>query len=323
MHLQTTFAILLSCSLSLAQTIYVPDNQANVGTCNAIPLSPSFAPATTYVGAIPASYLSLLTPTIHDLEFAPCASGSFSATNLQMGMGHIPTPTPNPFTFPTFDALGNVTSLGSFIDYTPFWNSVSQGPFSFTMTANTWSPMGLGSATPGFTWNGTNDIGFYITYNTASGGGSFHRTTTDPFRLYASGTYQAAASSGSGAAGLKMGLVTGTGASCPGCGPLTMTLAGAPTLGGSVTMTLGNYGNGLPVIGMGFGPFCFANFCNTCTIGHSWLVSAFGSSQTLQIPNDIAYTGLQIGVQGVGLFTPGGCQAPSVALSDTYVLTIL
>jgi hypothetical protein len=325
MHPQTILAVLFTSTFALAQsTLYVPDNMANVGTCNSIPMSPAFAAATTYVARIPASYLDPNQRVIRDVELAPCATTTFTAANLQMGMGHVPNPLPSPFTFPTFDAAGNVTALGSFLDYTPFWDTVSQGPFNWTMTQDTWSPMGI--ATPsfaGFVWNGTDDIGFYITYNTASGGGSCHRTATEPFRVYTSGTYQAPSSTGSGAAGLKMGLDTGWPAMCQGCGSLTLSLNGVPNIGGSITSTLGNLGGGIPVVGMGFSPFCFAQYCNLCTIGHGWQAATFGATQTLNIPNNSSYVGIQIGFQGIGLLSPGGCQSPAVSFSDTYVLTIM
>jgi hypothetical protein len=54
-----------------------------------------------------------------------------------------------------------------------------------------------------FVWNGVDDVAFFITFGGASGGTTFHRTTTEPFRAYA-GSYQAAVSTGSGAAGAKM-----------------------------------------------------------------------------------------------------------------------
>ena len=178
-------AFLAMCSLVLCQgTIFVPDNQSNAGTCNAIPLSASFAAASTYVARIPASYMDPMLRRIDDIAFAPCANATFSAPNLQMGLGHVPTPLPVPFAYPTFDAAGNVTALGSFLDYHPIWNSGSQGPFTYPMTMDTWSPMGFatGGGTIGFTWNGTNDVGYYLTYSGATGGDACHRTSTEPYR---------------------------------------------------------------------------------------------------------------------------------------------
>jgi hypothetical protein len=324
MHRYPLFAVLLTGSLALAQTtIYVPDNQAAVGTCNAIPLDSTFGVASTYVGRIPASFLGTSPFQIQDVQFAPCNTTVFTATNMQMGIGHLPTPAPNPLVFPTFDAGGNMTALGSFLDYTPAYNSVVQGPFSYTMTANTWCSLGF-AATGGthFSWNGVNDIGFYLTWSAATGGGPCHRTATEPYRFYNSGVYQAPSSNGSGAAGLKMGLVTGWPVVCAGCGPLTMSVVGTSSLGGSLTSTVGNAAPGLPFVGLGFGPFCIAPLCPGCTIGHSWAAVIFGNTATLNIPNNQIYLGIQVGFQGAGLLTPGGCATPMVALSDTVVVTI-
>ncbi len=321
----TTLTVLLSAATALAQTtIYIPDNNATVGTCNAIPLSASFGSgASTYVGRIPASFLDPNNRTVRDVEFAPCSSGTFSAPNVQIGIGHVPNPVPNPFTFPTFDAAGNVTATGSFLDYSPMYNSVAQGPFTWTMTANTWSPFGLGTgSSPGFTWDGTNDIGFFITYGGGTGGSSCHRTTTEPFRLYASGAYQGTASTGSGAAGLKIGLVMGWPMQCAGCGGVTLGVSGSAALGGTLTASMANFGNGLPFVGIGFGPFCYADLCPGCPIGHGWQVALFGNTTTLSIPNNPIYIGMQVGFQGIGLLTPGGCTAPMVAMSGTTVVTV-
>jgi hypothetical protein len=320
---QSIPVILFTSTLALAQgVIYVPDNQAAVGTCNAIPLSASFSPAMTYVGRIPASFLNPNERQIQDIQFAPCTSAVFTAANLQMGIGHVPTPAPVPFAYPTFDVAGNVTGLGSFLDYRPLWNSVAQGPFSYTMTANTWSPMGFAATSgTGFTWNGVNDIGWFITYDTASGGSSCHRTATEPFRFYAY-TYQAPGSTGAEAAGLKMGLVTGWPRMCAGCGPITISVTGVSGLGGALNTTLGNLGGGVPFVGLGFGPFCLAPLCPGCTIGHGWPVAVFGATLAVPIPNHTSYLGMQVGFQGAGLLTPGGCVAPLVALSDTIVVQI-
>jgi len=321
--------IALSAAVATAQTvIYVPDNDPTIGTCNAIPLSASFGQgSTTYVGRIPASFLDPTNRTIRDLEFAPCnipaGTATFSATNMHVGIGHVPAPLPLPFAFPVFDAAGNVTALGNFLDYAPLYNSVVQGPFTYAMTVDTWSPMGL-TAGPwtGFTWNGVDDIGVYITYSGGVGGAGLHRTTTEPFRLFASGSFQAAASSSSGAAGAKIGLITGFPSQCGGCGGVSLGLSGSPTIGGSLTASLSNFGAGLPFVGVDLGPFCLADLCPGCTIGHGWPSAVFGSSITLNIPTNPVYIGLQLGFQGIGLLTPGGCVAPPVALSNTVVVTI-
>ncbi|MBM4062407.1 MAG: hypothetical protein FJ265_15110 [Planctomycetes bacterium] len=318
-------AALFCASAALAQTtIYVPDNDPTLGTCNAIPMSASFgAGSMTYIGRIPASWLDPNHRTIRDIEFAPCGAGTFTAPNILIGIGHVPNPLPVPFTFPTFDVAGMPTALGNFLDYAPLYNSVIQGPFTWTMTMNTWSPLGLGTSVwPGFTWDGVNDIGFYITYSGAAGGGACHRTTTEPFRIYASGSYQASTSSGSGAAGLKMGIVTGWPTPCGGCGSVTLGITGTASIGGSLTATVGNLGPGLPFLGVGTAPYCLANYCPGCTIGHNWIVALFGTTATLVIPNNPTYIGVQLGFQGIGLLSPGGCQGPDVAFTQTVAVTI-
>ncbi len=137
-------AFLAMSAVVLCQgTIFVPDNQSNVGTCNAIPLASSFATSETYVARIPASFMDPILRRIDDIAFAPCNTTTFIGIEPPDGLGPRPHPLPIPFVYPTFDAGGNVTALGSFLDYHPIWNSVSQGPFTYQMTLDTWSPMGF------------------------------------------------------------------------------------------------------------------------------------------------------------------------------------
>jgi hypothetical protein len=111
MQTHLLLASLLSCSFALAQsTIYVPDNMSAVGTCNAIPLDSTFATATTYVGRIPASFMGTSPVSIQDIQFAPCNTATFTAANMQIGIGHVPSLTTS-ITFPTFDAGGNMIAL--------------------------------------------------------------------------------------------------------------------------------------------------------------------------------------------------------------------
>jgi hypothetical protein len=324
---QSTWLVgLLLAASAFAQTsLYVPDNDPTLGTCNAIPMSASFGSgATTYLGRIPASFLDPTNRTIRDVEFAPCAAGSFSAPDCQIGIGHVSAALPLPFTYPTFDAAGNVIANGSFLDFSLLYNSVVQGPFTWNFLLNAWSPLGLDTAfSPAFTWNGTDDIAFYITYRGATGGASLHRTTTEPLRVYANAVYQGTNAGSGGNAGAKMGLVTGFPSACGGCGGVTMGLSGSASIGGSLTAAIANYGAGLPFVGVGFGPFCQANLCPLCTIGHNWQTALFGTTATLTIPNQPAYIGVQVGFQGIGLMTPGGCASPMVAFSNTIGITIL
>jgi hypothetical protein len=332
MRFATFLAFFAMSSLVIAQgTIFVPDNNAGAGTCNAIPLQASFAAATTYLARVPASYMDPALRRVDDIAFAPCNGGTFSAPSLQMGLGHVPTPLPLPFVYPTFDLAGNVTALGSFIDYQPLWNSVSQGPFSFQMTGNAWSPMGFatGGGTTGFVWNGTNDVGYYLTHSGSTGGDTCHRTATEPFRAYNSGTYQAAASNGSGAAGLKMEFfvsaavgINTIGFGCAGTNNLVPTLSTneLPSLGNlafhvDVSQGLGGSSAALYLsIGIASSPLSIGGGCNVyldlpsvlafissgfVPIGPLTLDAAGAGVFFLPIPPDPNLNGIHAGIQAV------------------------
>jgi hypothetical protein len=93
---------------------------------------------------------------------------------------------------------------------------------------------------------------------------------------------------------------------------------GLPRRGHTITASLTGT-TGVPVVGIGVNvvplPFC------SCTIGHEWLVSVFGSSLPLPVPMRASISGLSIGVQGLDYLGTGGCPAPQLTLTDTVVLT--
>ncbi|MAG56677.1 MAG: hypothetical protein CMJ83_10340 [Planctomycetes bacterium] len=189
--------------LAAQNVVYCPDNQPGVGTCNVFPWGqPNF----TYMSRIPASYMDPLNPLIEDVFFAPCNSGTWSAADVQIAIGHVPNPLPTTaaFSFPTISG-GIATSLGSFLDMTVLWDSSVGGSFSWPYTAGTWSPLGFGPmGGTGFIWNGIDDVGFYVTMQGATGTSSMHRTSTEPYRLYSSGVYQSPTPTGQGNSGLKI-----------------------------------------------------------------------------------------------------------------------
>jgi hypothetical protein len=118
---------------------------------------------------------------------------------------------------------------------------------------------------------------------------------------------------------------TGTGTivtACTGCGPMTISVTGAPHIDGVVNTSISGFGSGLPFIGLGFGPFCPAPFCGTCRVGHSWSAVNFGSTNAWSIPCVPGFIGIQVGIQGAGFLTPGGCASPQISLTDTVVVTI-
>jgi hypothetical protein len=105
----------------------------------------------------------------------------------------------------------------------------------------------------------------------------------------------------------------------PGCGSVTLSVRGAPVLGGFVYSELGNV-TGLGLIGYGFQlvptPFC------VCTVGHNWLVAVFTNRDTIRIPMDLSFAGARLGVQGADLYGLGGCPDPLVSFTDTWVMTL-
>jgi hypothetical protein len=200
--------------------LFVPDNQSNVGTCNAIPFGSA---SYSYLGRIPASYMNAATPIVRDVAFAPCSSGTLTFATIQIVIGHVPNPLPTPFPFPTT----NLSSIGGFLDATMVYDSTIHGTLTWPLTQDQWSPMNLPAT---FTWNGVDDVGFFITFlsGVSSGGfgGSMHRTNTEPVRCYTSGYAAATAATNGAASGLKMRLA------CDQTGTLFQTLATASAGGG-------------------------------------------------------------------------------------------
>lgn len=204
------FCLCLVSLLPAQSTSFIPDNQPAVGTCNAIPFgSGTWAVGYTYMARVPASMLVGSAATrLQQIYFAACSSGAWSCSTVRITIGHVPSPLPATFTFPT------PTSLGSFLDQTTLFDSAAQGTFTWNTVQDTWAPFLPVGAGTSFCWNGVNDVGLFITFvnATVSFGGTCHRTNTEPYRMYATG-YQAAVSTGAGASGLKMQLDFGA------CGP--------------------------------------------------------------------------------------------------------
>jgi hypothetical protein len=192
---KTTFAVaaLLVAAVAPAQTlVYVPDNAPPLTAGNTIPFSSA---AYTYMGQIPAALMSQTHTRVDEISFMPGVTNTFTAPTILIGMGHLPSVLPCPFTFP---GPGGVTS-GSFLDFTVMYDSSVNGPLSWPLTIDQWSPLGLGAlGGQKFVWNGVNDVGVYVTFTGASGGGAFRRAPNGPnTRTYAS-TYQAATSTACG-----------------------------------------------------------------------------------------------------------------------------
>ena len=104
------------------------------------------------------------------------------------------------------------------------------------------------------------------------------------------------------------------------CGSATISAAGSPTIGNTLTTTLGGVGP-IAFIGLDF-VLVASPFCGTCTIGHLWTNANFGASFALTVPSNPAFIGAVVGIQGADFFAAGGCASPQVALTDTLVVTV-
>jgi hypothetical protein len=105
-----------------------------------------------------------------------------------------------------------------------------------------------------------------------------------------------------------------------GCGPTTISVAGSGAIGTTVSTSLSNL-TGVPFFGYGFA-LAPAPLCGSCTLGHEWAVAQFGTSSNFVIPNNPAYVGIVVGIQGADVFGTGGCAQPPLTLTDTLVVVI-
>jgi hypothetical protein len=123
-----------------------------------------------------------------------------------------------------------------------------------------------------------------------------------PFKLYG--------------APITAGSITNTGLAA--CGATTITVNGAPVLGGFVRTELGGV-TGLGLIGYGFSPVP-TPFCG-CVVGHDWSVVILANSTVLNIPMATAFCGTRLRVQGADFGGVGGC-ALGITFTDTYQIAL-
>ncbi len=199
----TVFTVLAAVGISGQTYAYVTDSQPGQGSCNTIP----------FKGDAEWRYHVLVTPAqlgsrplrITDIAFAPCSSGTFTASQFEVRMAHCYS-----------------GKLSSYFDNNLSGNAVSvfQGPVTWPYTQNQWSAIGL---TTHFDYNAYYSLVVEVRYRGGSGGNTFRRTGVLP-RAYQFG----AGSFGFGQAryldtgGLKMRFtvkdiaLTGSGAGAPG-----------------------------------------------------------------------------------------------------------
>jgi hypothetical protein len=116
---------------------------------------------------------------------------------------------------------------------------------------------------------------------------------------------------------ISAGSITDTGLAS--CGATTITVRGAPVLGGFVRTELGNV-TGLGLIGYGFAhtgtPFC------GCVVGHEWSSVQVATSNVLNIPMNRTFCGTVLRVQGAVFGGAGGCPSPAVTFTSTFQIAL-
>jgi hypothetical protein len=104
-----------------------------------------------------------------------------------------------------------------------------------------------------------------------------------------------------------------------GCGATTIKVTGHPSIGSTVTTTLGSVAS-IPFIAYGLNavgvPFC------GCTIGHDAIVIVGSATDSLFIPLIPGLNGATVLMQGVDYLAPGACPDPLARLTDTITVTI-
>lgn len=171
--------ILVSTALSQSQ-VCIPDSNPTSGSC-VTPIA-----AQTSVVRLQASLLDPANPRIDDFGVLPCASGTATAANFTLAIGHVPNPLPTTFTMPTFGP-GGVTSMGDFLDLAVVHDSAVHGPRVLQQTANAWSYFGFaGTGGTGFTWNLADDVGVYMSFDVV-GLQALRYSTTEPLAVSALG----------------------------------------------------------------------------------------------------------------------------------------
>ncbi|MBK8096109.1 MAG: hypothetical protein IPK26_03330 [Planctomycetes bacterium] len=127
-----------------------------------------------------------------------------------------------------------------------------------------------------------------------------------------------------------LNIVVGTGAGTIGltnastcAGGLTISVTGNPNIGGAVTTTLGG------ITGVSFftwdlfAPGTAPGNCSPCPLLLGSFGWNFGTGNTLNIPCDASYIGVNVFAQGVEIFGASGCVLPpALTLSDVYQIVI-
>lgn len=305
-----------------AQTYSIPDNQANMGTCNAIPFGQTTPGGPFYTcltqQIVTAADLGNTPGIITGLAFAACGNGKSRFTKLQVVMDLLPPNTTLTNTFASNLTPAAVTVLDS-------------DNYSWHTTADQWMEIGLQNY---FVFDGVSDVVVQILADQSTSAAGFHRSSTLP-RLYATGWTGTPPATGSLQAtsaqkmefSMLMARASTYGAGCVGSNLLTpaLSLSGTPQLGQTVNVDLiqapansaaflaMGFGNGFPypfdlgVYGM---PGCFQYFSPAAT-----QLAFSDSSGTAPYPFAVPNSS---GLAGVLLYAQWAClDAPVNAVGIT------
>lgn len=168
----------LACVPPASAQVYLeyPGDPAGLVSAQGYPFGQSSPQTLDYVSHVPAAALDPANPFIRDVAvWTNTVSGVWTSPDVTVAIGHVPTPTPCSFVFPT---AGGAT-IGSFSDLTVLWDASVDGPLSLTVTGNQWSPLGLpASGRAPFQWNGIDAIGVFIGRASHTGTGSTQLTVS-------------------------------------------------------------------------------------------------------------------------------------------------
>jgi hypothetical protein len=316
---------LLVAGLCNAQTFYVPDNQANAGTCNVIPFGSTTSSSSFYTCLMQQMYtaadLNNQAGLITGLEFAPCGNGASRFNRLQVVFDLLPAGSTLSATF-----ANNVTPTATTV--------LDTTNYVWQTTSNTWMEIGL--QVP-FVYDGVSDLVVQILSDGGTSPAGFHRSATRP-RVYATNWTGSPPPSGtlSLTTGQKLGIsmlvakaslygegCIGTNGQRPG-----FALSGSPQLGQTQNLDLARApANGIAFLVAGFGngapfpaelgslgmPGCYQYFSPIST--QLGLTDGSGTAlSALAVPGDPSLAGVLIYAQWACLDL--GANALGITTSD-------
>jgi hypothetical protein len=154
-----------------AGDVFHPDANASGGSLNGLPWSQQ---EVRYQALVPASVFGGKTRRITELAFAPGASGTFTASQCEITLAHLPTTSRFSTTF-----AANLQK-----DKTVMFS----GPISWVHVKDQWCPLGL---TTVFNYNGNDSVVVEVRFQGGQGGVSCHSGPVGVVFLNGAGSYAA------------------------------------------------------------------------------------------------------------------------------------